>query len=75
VLIYYIDFPTDRKQRVRLGNTLSDIITLNTGSPQDCVLSAPFKIIYTNLLKFSHGTIIILKYGDDTVIKSSLNHK
>ena len=65
---FIIDFLTDRKQRVRLCNILSGIITLNTGSPQGCVLSAFLFIIYTNLLKSSYNNISLVKYADDTVI-------
>ncbi len=43
---FSIDFLTDRKQSVRLGNILSGIITLNIGFPQGCVLSAFLFIIY-----------------------------
>ena len=65
---FIIDFLPDRKQRVRLCNILSGIITLNTGSPQGCVLSAFLFIIYTNLLKSSYNNISLVKYADDTVI-------
>ena len=65
---FIIDFLTDRKQRVRLCCILSGIITLNTGSPQGCVLSAFLFIIYTSLLKSSNNDISLVKYADDTVI-------
>ena len=61
---FITDFLTDRKQRVRLCNILSGIITLNTGSPQGCVLSAFLFIIYTNLLKSSYNNISLVKYAD-----------
>ena len=42
------DFLTNRKQTVRVQDALSDTITINTGSPQGCVLSALLFILYTN---------------------------
>ena len=49
-------------------NIWSSIITLNTGSPQGCVLSAFLFIIYTNILKSSYNNISLVKYTYDTVI-------
>ena len=62
------DFLCDRRQRVRVGDYFSNILVLNIGSPQGCVLSTVLFILYTNdLISFSPNYHII-KYADDTAI-------
>ena len=68
-----LDFLTNRKQYVRTELECSSTITINTGAPQGCVLSAFLFIIYTNdLSRFSHNCRII-KYADDTVVIGLIN--
>ena len=38
--LFILDFLTNRKQYVRTGTEVSSTITINTGAPQGCVLSA-----------------------------------
>ena len=68
LILWIKDFLMNRKQRVKVKNALSDTITINTGSPQGCVLSALLFIIYTNDCKAEGQGVSILKYADDTVI-------
>ena len=52
---------------VNFNGTLSDVIEINTGAPQGCVLSAVLFIIYTADCRSSSKHVIV-KYADDTVI-------
>ena len=67
------DFLQDRSQRVRIGNYFSDIIVINTGSPQGCVLSAVLFILYTNNLISISPNCYVIKYADDTAIIGLFN--
>ena len=63
-----LDFLTNRQQYVRTQSELSSIITINTGAPQGCVLSAFLFIVYTNALSQCSSNCKIIKYADDTVV-------
>lgn len=43
---WVLDFLTNRPQAVRINNTISSTIILNTGSPQGCVLSPLLYTLY-----------------------------
>ena len=62
------DFLTDRRQHVRLGTTVSDTRTINTGSPQGCVLSPWLFSLYTNCCTSSHQSVKLIKFADDTTL-------
>ena len=68
LILWIKDFLSDRTQRVKVQNCLSDQICLNTGAPQGCVLSALLFILYTNDCRAEGDNVSILKYADDTVI-------
>ncbi|TWW64347.1 hypothetical protein D4764_03G0013550 [Takifugu flavidus] len=59
---------TDRRQYVRLGKTVSDSVTINTGSPQGCVLSPLLFSLYTNCCTSSHQSVKLIKFADDTTL-------
>ena len=63
-----LDFLTSRQQYVRTESEVSSTITINTGAPQGCVLSAFLFIIYTNALSLNSESCKIIKYADDTVV-------
>jgi len=65
---FVLDFITERRQTVKIGNKLSSVIVINTGSPQGCVLSALLFILYTNDLHAHSPNCYVLKYADDTAI-------
>ena len=60
-------FLTERPQSVRIGNNTSNSITLSTGSPQGCVLSAD------DCASRHEGNQIIRFAGDTTVVE--LTHR
>ncbi len=47
---FILDFVTNREQRVRIYDILSTVLSISTGAPQGCVLSAIRFIIYTNII-------------------------
>uniref|UniRef100_A0A674MJD0 Reverse transcriptase domain-containing protein n=2 Tax=Takifugu rubripes TaxID=31033 RepID=A0A674MJD0_TAKRU len=61
-------FLTDRRQYVRLGKTVSDSVTISTGSPQGCVLSPLLFSLYTNCCTSSHQSVKLIKFADDTTL-------
>ena len=68
LILWIKDFLTNRRQTVRVQDALSETITINTGSPQGCVLSALLFILYTNECKAEGQGVTVFKYADDTVI-------
>ena len=54
--------------RVRINEILSSVLSISTGAPQCCVLSAILFIIYTNELRSRFRNCHLIKYADDTVI-------
>ena len=65
---FILDFLTNREQRVRINDILSTVLSISTGAPQGCVLSAILFIIYTNELRSRFMNCHLIKYADDTVI-------
>ena len=66
--LFVLDFMTERKQYVKIDDKTSSTLTINTGSPQGCVLSALLFILYTNHLTSQTKNCHIIKYADDTAI-------
>ena len=52
---------------------MSDVLEINTGAPQGCVLFAVLFIIYTTDCK-NISKCAIIKYTDDTVIVGMLSN-
>ena len=67
LIVWIQSFLSNRLQYVNFNGTLSDVIEINTGAPQGCVLSAVLFIIYTSDCR-SLSKHAIVKYADDTVI-------
>ena len=68
---FILDFLINREQRVRINYILSTVLSISTGAPQGCVLSANVLycfIIYTNELRSRFRNCHLIKYADDTVI-------
>ena len=68
IVLWIHNFLTNRIQYVKFNGVKSDILVINTGAPQGCVLSAFLFTIYTTDCTSSSGSIVIIKYADDTVI-------
>ena len=67
LIVWIHSFLSKRLQYVNFNGTMSNVIEINTGAPQGCVLSAVLFIIYTSDCRSSSKHVIV-KYADDTVI-------
>ena len=65
---WILDFLTNRPQSVRLDNTTSSTLILNTGVPQGCVLSPLLYSLFTHDCTAVHGSNTIVKFADDTTV-------
>lgn len=65
---WILDFLSDRTQVVKVGNLLSNSITLNTGAHQGCVLSPLLYSLYTNDCVSHSEHVQFFKYADDTTV-------
>jgi hypothetical protein len=57
-----------RPQLVELGNNISTSLTLNTGTPQGCVLSPLLYFLFTHDCVAMHAFNSIIKFADDTTV-------
>jgi len=64
---FILDFLINRKQCVRINDTLSGVITITTDDPQCCVLSVVLFIIYSNDLCSRFDNCLLIKYTDDAI--------
>ena len=64
---FILDFLTNREQRVRINDILSTVLSISTGAPQGCVLSAILFIIYTNELRSRFRNCHLIKKAFDKV--------
>ncbi len=62
------DFLTGRPLVVKVGQFISNSITLNVGAPQGCILSPLLYSLYTHDCVSSHSSTSIIKFADDTVV-------
>ena len=65
---WVLDFLTNRPQSVRINNTISSTIILNTGSPQGCVLSPLLYTLLTHDCRAHCDGNLIVKFADDTAV-------
>ena len=72
--LWIFDYLTRRPQFVRTQHEVSEIITLNTGAPQGCVLSPVLFVLYTNDMRWHSSDVFITKYADDTIIAGLLKN-
>lgn len=65
---WIFDFLTHRRQFVRVGSIRSTTITINTGTPQGCVLSPMLYSLFTHDCVSAESNCIVLKFADDTTV-------
>ena len=63
---WVLDFLLNRSQVVRIKGRLSGKITLNTGTPQGCVLSPLLFTLFTNDCRSLSDSVMLVKFSDDT---------
>ena len=65
---WILDFLLNRPQIVKFNGLLSNVLILNTGAPQGCVLSPLLYSLFTNDCKTSCPSVKIAKFADDTTL-------
>ncbi|KAI5606429.1 gastrula zinc finger protein XlCGF28.1-like [Silurus asotus] len=65
---WILDFLTERRQSIRIGNSISNTTTLSTGAPQGCVLSPLLFTLLTHDCVAMHSSNHIIKFADDTTV-------
>lgn len=70
LILWILDFLSNRTQKVRVNNIFSDLRSTSTGSPQGCVLSPLLFILYTDDCRSTQPNCHLVKYADDTVLLS-----
>ncbi|KAK3528699.1 hypothetical protein QTP70_009959 [Hemibagrus guttatus] len=71
---WIMDFLTNRPQSVSLGNHISSTLILNTGIPQDCVLSPLLYSLFTHDCVLQYNSNIFIKYADDTTVVGRISN-
>ncbi|KAK3567074.1 hypothetical protein QTP86_009773 [Hemibagrus guttatus] len=61
-------FLTGHSQRVRVGHHTSTCLSINTGSPQGCVLSPLLYTLHTHDCTPTHHSNTIVKFADDIMM-------
>ena len=65
---WVLDFLTGCPQVVKVGNTTSTSLILNTGAPQGCVLSPILYYLFTHDCIATHASNSIIKFADNTTV-------
>ena len=65
---WILNFLSERRQVVRMGETTSAPLTLSTGAPQGCVLSPLLYSLYTHDCVALFGSNRVIKIADDTTV-------
>ena len=71
IMKFILSFLTNRKQKVRVGQTFSSEKTTNTGAPQGYVLSPVLFTLYTADCKSED---ILIKFADDTSLTGLISN-
>ena len=65
---WILDFLMGRPQVVRVGNNTSATLILNTGAPQECVLTPLLYSLFNHNCTASHDSNTIITFADDTTV-------
>ena len=65
---WILDFLLERPQVVKIGNIISESITLSTGTPQGCPISPKLYSIFTYDCKADVPDNLLIKFADDTTV-------
>ena len=72
IIAWVLEFLTHRRQHVKLNDSLSELVQINTGAPQGCVLSPTLYTIYTNDYRSHKNNTILITFADDSTIQGLL---
>ena len=72
IIAWVLEFLTHRRQYVKLNDSLSELVQINTGAPQGCVLSPTLYTIYTYNYRSHKNNTILIKFADDSTIQGLL---
>ena len=73
LVLWIIDFLTNRLQRVFVNGCFSELSLTCTGSPQGCVPSPLLFILYTDECRSNHLNRFLVKFADDSALLSLLH--
>ena len=63
-----LNFLLHRPQSVKVNDSLSKLVILNTGTPQGCVLSPFLFTLFTNNCVSGNQSVCVVKFSDDTTV-------
>ena len=69
-----LNFLLHRSQSVKVNNSLSKPVILNTGAPQGCVLSPFLFTLFTNDCVSGNQSVRVVKFSDDTTVIGCVNN-
>lgn len=69
------DYLSNRRQYVKIGDTLSDPLYVNTGVPQGSILGPLLFIIYINDITNASTFFKTISYADDSTLYTKLENK
>ena len=69
-----LNFLLHRPQSVKVKNSLSKPVILNTGAPQGCVLSPFLFTLFTNDCVSGKQSVRVVKFSDDTTVIGCVNN-
>ena len=72
IIAWVLEFLTHRRQYVKLNDSLSELVQINTGAPQGCILSPTLYTIYANDYRSHKNSTILIKFADDSTIQGLL---
>ena len=72
IISLVLEFLTHRRQYVKLNDSLSELVQINTRAPQGCVLSPILCSIYINDYRSHKNNTILIKFADDSTIQGLL---
>ena len=71
---WLLDFLLERPQVVKVGNTVSSTVVLNTGTPQGCPLSPKLYSLFTFDCVATMPDNIVIKFADDTTVSGLISN-
>ena len=74
ICYWTLNFLLHRFQYVKVNNSLSKPVILNTGAPQGCVLFPFLFTLFTNDCVSGNQSVHVVKFSDDTTVTGCVNN-